>query len=336
MYRIPNNTEKATKHYERYAEKVRDSVKVYWEGQSESFKKNYTGRFLKDIANTDVSKTGSGAILKTLLTGDFNEQKALINKIDVDLKLAEADNPGEKDVFYKVCRRLFVDDFYGNNKYFLKNNHIEAVGIDVCPYCGHSYIYVVNHPTKSNDETKVKPQIDHFLPKSVYPYLALNYYNLIPSCSTCNEAPCKRENDPIGQDRSHEYLMQPYEFRTEDIVFEYIPTTSFYEDFSVGVDMKCANSELDKGYKEWLALDKLYEKHNRIVTRMYVQLESIVADKYNGYLKDKFKVPSSFMKDVPNMIFGYDLKDEEAPYTTLHKFRKDIFRQIKNDISDNT
>ena len=42
------------------------------------------------------------------------------------------------------------------------------------------------------------------------------------------------------------------------------------------------------------------------------------------------------MKDVPNMIFGYDLKDEEAPYTTLHKFRKDIFRQIKNDISDNT
>ena len=128
--------------------------------------------------------------------------------------------------------------------------------------------------------------------------------------------------------------MQPHEFRPEDIEFSYIPNTSFYRDFSVKVDMKCLKTELDTGYKKWLGLDKLYEKHNGEVSRMFVQLEAVIADKYKEYLKNKFKVPSDYLKSVPFILFGYGLTDDQAPFIQLHKFKKDIFKQIKRDFCD--
>lgn len=332
MFKIANNANGVRDHFYDYADKVKSAVSDYLNGKSAFFVAGYTGRFLTDISMSSTTIIGTGSTLEILLIGNFSQQKTLIQRIDSDLAKEEKKTPGSSTEFYDVMKELFVTKFYGNRFFFLKDKHIERIGVEVCPYCGRSYVYSVNHPTKSNPNTKVKTELDHFLPKSEYPYLAINYYNLVPSCKTCNDSPCKWNNDPIGKDRGHEYLMHPYEFRESDIQFSYIPTTRFYNDFSVCVDMVCSNRDLDKGYKDWLALDKFYAKHNNVVTRMYVQLEGIVADKYNAYLKNKSKVPKSFLDTVPDKMFGYNLDDAEAPYITLHKFRKDIVKQIRSEI----
>lgn len=332
MYRIEDNKTGASDHYKDYAEKVRSAVAAYLTKRSMFLGSSYAKEFLDDIATTDTSIMNTGSKLEILLIGDFRQQKALIRDIDRELEKEEQSNHGSRNRFFEIMKSLFVEDFYGNRFFFSKDKHIDRVGIDVCPYCGRNYIFSVNKRTKTNPNARVKPQIDHFLPKKQYPYLALNYYNLIPSCNTCNESPCKWTNDPIDSDRAHEYLMHPYVFRPEDIVFSYIPTTKFYLDFSVIVDMSCAKTDLDKGYKEWLVLNKLYGKHNGEVTRMYKQLEGIVAVKYKQYIKKKFKVPLSFLKDVPQMLFGYDLDDKMASQISLHKFKKDIFRQVVKDV----
>lgn len=57
----------------------------------------------------------------------------------------------------------------------------EQLGVNVCPYCNRQYTFTVNRVTRS-----IRPQLDHFYPKSIYPYFALSFYNLIPSCSECN------------------------------------------------------------------------------------------------------------------------------------------------------
>ena len=75
-----------------------------------------------------------------------------------------------------------------NSKVFDKNGHVKRVDNEICPYCGRNYIYYACHPTRSNKDTMVKPCIDHFLPKDQYPYLAMCYYNLIPSCTSCNNS----------------------------------------------------------------------------------------------------------------------------------------------------
>ncbi|WP_210490341.1 hypothetical protein [Rufibacter aurantiacus] len=57
----------------------------------------------------------------------------------------------------------------------------EALQVDVCPYCNRQYTFTLN--TKSG---KTRPEFDHFFNKSTYPFFALSFYNLIPSCHICN------------------------------------------------------------------------------------------------------------------------------------------------------
>lgn len=56
---------------------------------------------------------------------------------------------------------------------------IEKTEMKVCPYCNISYTY--------NRGNTVTAQLDHFFPKSEYPIFALCFYNLIPSCPSCNK-----------------------------------------------------------------------------------------------------------------------------------------------------
>lgn len=77
-------------------------------------------------------------------------------------------------------------DFKEFNRFYLnwsKNriNHwiIEKTGLKGCPYCNILYTY--------NRKKSVTAQLDHFFPKSEYPILALCFYNLVPSCSACNQ-----------------------------------------------------------------------------------------------------------------------------------------------------
>lgn len=53
--------------------------------------------------------------------------------------------------------------------------------ITVCPYCNRQTIYTIQSRTG-----KTRPEFDHFFNKADYPYLALSFYNLIPSCHICN------------------------------------------------------------------------------------------------------------------------------------------------------
>ncbi len=50
-------------------------------------------------------------------------------------------------------------------------------------YCNCDYTYT---HTKPNRKTGVRPEFDHFFKQEDYPLLALSFYNLIPSCNTCN------------------------------------------------------------------------------------------------------------------------------------------------------
>lgn len=56
---------------------------------------------------------------------------------------------------------------------------IEAMGIRACVYCNVQYALTVNH-------SKGMFELDHCYPKSKFPFLCTTFYNLQPSCPTCN------------------------------------------------------------------------------------------------------------------------------------------------------
>ena len=322
MYKIDDEHKiKAEKHYSQYKEKVLKVIKDFLEIVP---KDSYAHVFLSR-AKYDEGR------LRVLLMGDFQEQKLLIKEVDDELAVLELRKSGASALFRPMMKKLFVYGMYDNADIFSKAEHVKQVDIEICPYCGRSYIYYADHPTKSNPNTVVKPEIDHFLPKDQYPYLAMNYYNLIPSCQVCNHAPCKWTHDPIGDTRDKECLMHPYEFKDERIEFSYKPTTKLYDKQYIEVRMNCDSTDLDEGYKNWLNLDQFYAKHNGIVKNMYVMLNCL-QESYQRYTRNSFSIPAAFINNLPEIVFGYRLSPDKAKDELMYKFKKDIYMQMRKQL----
>ena len=64
--------------------------------------------------------------------------------------------------------------------------YIQSLGIRSCPYCNRQFTFSITVSRLKKDGKTltlktIKPELDHFFPKSKYPYLAISLYNLIPS-----------------------------------------------------------------------------------------------------------------------------------------------------------
>ncbi|TFW31401.1 hypothetical protein [Duganella callida] len=57
-----------------------------------------------------------------------------------------------------------------------------------CPYCNHSVLEIVQLHKGKDEAPMLKAyfQLDHYFAQVRHPYLALSFFNLIPSCGNCN------------------------------------------------------------------------------------------------------------------------------------------------------
>ncbi|MBY7025164.1 MULTISPECIES: hypothetical protein [Clostridium] len=81
-----------------------------------------------------------------------------------------------KKIWILIDKKKY-EKFFFNRDIFHRNFKREN-NIEICPYCDIDTTISV-----SNNE------VEHFLPKSKFPFLSMNAYNLIPSCHTCNKKP---------------------------------------------------------------------------------------------------------------------------------------------------
>jgi len=61
--------------------------------------------------------------------------------------------------------------------------------ITLCPICG------IGELKKAEDDCR--DQYDHYLPKALYPFSSVNFYNLVPCCRECNSLEVKGEKDIV-------------------------------------------------------------------------------------------------------------------------------------------
>lgn len=101
-----------------------------------------------------------------------------LNRVEMKKLISKWKALGKKDS-EELLKRVFLYDNFSNRK--VASKILRKMKVEVCPYCNRQYI----HTVKSG---KVRAQFDHYYPKSLYPYLALSLYNMIPSCAVCNTA----------------------------------------------------------------------------------------------------------------------------------------------------
>lgn len=139
----------------------KEKKKVLWE---------ITYDKIDNIVKSKLSGFKSDISFEKLITADYDYLKSLVAYIDNHKSLC-ALSPNEKRCFLELYTRLKKPEF------------INRLDINVCPYCNRNYILNFN----INTENKATAQLDHFFDKKSYPYLAVSFYNLVPSCSTCNQ-----------------------------------------------------------------------------------------------------------------------------------------------------
>ncbi|MBU0632860.1 hypothetical protein KKA17_09450 [bacterium] len=195
----------------------------------------------------------------------------------------------------------------------------EKLKVDVCPYCNRNYTFTV----KSNNAS-TRPQFDHFYDKATYPILALSFYNLIPSCPTCNSTMKGTKQFSLI---TH---VHPYEEGFEKIAHFslHVKDSSFYYD-EKGFDtsLNTQDARVQKNIEDF-GLDKLYEKHKDIVLEL-IQKAEIYNESYIDELFDRYE--GTLFKNREDLLrlvtCGY-VSDEDLHKRPLSKLIKDISEEL--------
>lgn len=93
----------------------------------------------------------------------------------------------------------FADIFnYGELSRLIGLDLVKECGIDICLYCNNENIQ------PRGKKVVYRPDLDHFHPKSKFPFLATTIANLVPSGTFCNTA-YKKNRDML--DLAHPYIL---------------------------------------------------------------------------------------------------------------------------------
>jgi len=145
------------------------------------------------------------ANLQVLAVGSPGRLRKQVAEIETDLDFREfaqycAKRPrGKKkrtdmEALIGIVEQLFDYDGFCKDKvngaYALVRQHKQRL----CPYCQMHHVNYHMAPLKK--DLNLRPPLDHFYPKSKYPYLATSLFNLIPSCEQCNSR-IKLARDPL-------------------------------------------------------------------------------------------------------------------------------------------
>lgn len=249
--------------------------------------------------------------IKNLLLADKQQMEKYINKFG---KISRNNSK-------ELCEKIFRYDTFSGRK--CAYNILKIQKVKGCPYCNRQYIFTLgNH--------KVRPQFDHYYPKSIYPYLALSIFNLIPSCSICNQAKSSFDTHDCP-------ILYPYEeefgdevrFRTISDDIKYIHGMT--DDFDLYLQMDGVDSEKEKKIKQQykqLHLKELYDEHKDYVRDIA----------WNHYINSEDRI-DEIMRVFPQMfstreeaiaiVYMNDVRKENLGKRPLAKLTRDIYRELE-------
>lgn len=194
--------------------------------------------------------------------------------------------------------------------------------ISVCPYCNRQYIFTLHHK-------KVRPQFDHYFPKSMYPYLAVSIFNLIPSCSICNQA--KHTLDTFK-----EPILYPFEEEFGDQVRFKIDGADFKQwqgitdNFKVKIDSELAGTDQQSKVKRQnnnLHLEIFYEKHKDYVKDIAWNHHINTDERIEEIMK---VFPGMFRtkEEVISTVYMNDIRKDRLGKRPLAKLTRDIYEAL--------
>ncbi|MEO8254984.1 MAG: hypothetical protein ABI554_11420 [Flavobacterium sp.] len=206
----------------------------------------------------------------------------------------------------------------------------KKIGVNVCPYCNRMYTFVLG-----NDFNKgTRFEYDHFFNKSNYPYLALSFYNLIPSCHVCNSNFKGKKEFNLNKN-IHPYV----EGFNNDIVFSIKPKNISFingRHSAYRIKFKKGNLSLWNNIKVEAAfenistfqLTKLYNMHkdyvDEIIQKSIIYNQDYISSLYKTFEGTLFKNED----DVKRLVLGNYIDEKSYSKRPLSKLTADISKEL--------
>lgn len=233
------------------------------------------------------------------------------------------DYSGSKQDADTLLRDVFKYENY--SKRMVVGEMLRKMNVSVCPYCNRQYIFTLA-------KGKVRPQLDHYFPKSSYPYLALSLYNMVPSCSICNMA--KSALDTIKTP-----ILYPFDDEMgSDIFFEirrkknsnYVRIIQgLSNEFSIGINTdKATKKILAVNQMDKLHLNELYNEHKDYV-RDIIRSKHVNTPERIKELLRMFPMLFDSDDDVKNLIYMQNIQKDAWGNRPLSKLTHDIDKQLE-------
>jgi hypothetical protein len=193
---------------------------------------------------------------------------------------------------------------------------IEKAGLRVCPYCNRNYIGLIDR-----SKGVAIHQLDHYYPQSLYPILALSYYNLIPSCAACNKMKLDVEPEfpnPYDDRVRHQQAMK---FKLNPAGANFL-TRDAEADLKLHVVDASQQATLDK-LKETFHLQEAYQDHKRDAREALLRHHLYSDDRLKEIARMLFGSDNE-VERVRSMVFGAPLNADEIVHRSLGKLVFDV------------
>jgi len=225
------------------------------------------------------------------------------------------------------------DRFVKGNKDWGAYKLVDAIGIRVCPYCNRSFIDIIDSVSG-----KTRPDIDHFYPKSLYPFLSMSIYNMIPSCGVCNSS-FKGKIDFFNTEHCHPYEDSFHDFgkfvlnKDSKIITvdSIINTESSINNLDIVLKPKRDISiEKFNHSKKTFHLEDLYNLHKDCALELLNKSILYSSDRIEDLKKINIANNKILFKDVDfsRLILGNFTKPRKFNLRPLSKFTYDIADEV--------
>ncbi|OAV66517.1 hypothetical protein Barb6_02584 [Bacteroidales bacterium Barb6] len=237
---------------------------------------------------------------------------------DIREEFSKLDQSGFSE-FKTYMINLYEKLFY---KRKIGNWLAEKLDVKVCPYCNRQYTFTITkekqkgEKQKRKDKKTTRPEFDHFYPQSKYPYLALSFYNLIPSCHTCNHI---KGTERIG---INPYLSEfgdkcKFVLKDEDTKMPVI-----LDKKHIKVDFSLENDNITV-----FGLKELYNQHIDYVEEIIDKAQAYNADYYDSLIQS-FSGLGKTPAEIDRCIWGNYIETADHCKRPLSKLTRDILEQL--------
>lgn len=205
--------------------------------------------------------------------------------------------------------------------------YIHEQKIKTCVYCNAQYAITTDKFKDVDGKSKRVGtyQFDHFYPESKYPYLCTSFFNLHPSCPTCNDSKLQR--------------LSFFNLYTEDVSAQDVFTFQLTPDKKIddymkddmdqlGVSLHSNDARLLANHKRLFHINEIYSQHTDVLQRLVVTLKNNRPE-YRQSLKDSLtELFPNGVEDPQYFFFGYYMKSDLIHCQPLSKMVQDVVMQL--------